>query len=121
MKLNRTIEDDTITFFSENQKIFWIKEELNDTVVTIFVGGNLLSETTHEFQDEILALISMGLDIIIDFAEVKYIAASYMKALLKMQISIDQKEKGSIKLTNIPAQIRGDLDKTGITELLWIE
>ena len=61
------------------------------------------------------------MDIIIDFTEVKYIASSYIRALLKIQISIDKSGKGSIKLTKIPSQILADFDKMGITELLWIE
>lgn len=121
MILIREIEGDTITYFSNQKKIFWIKETLNEDSVNVFIGGELLSETTHEFQDEIMALVSVGMDIIIDLSDVTYIAASYMQALLKIQISIDQNGKGNMKLKNLPLPIQSDFDKTGITELLWIE
>lgn len=121
MKLIREIEDDTITYFSGQKKILWIKEILNESSVDVFIGGELLSETTHEFQDEIMALASVGMDINIDLSDVTYIAASYMQALLKIQVSIDQNGKGNMKLKNLPPPIQNNFDKTGITELLWIE
>lgn len=121
MVLQRKIDEDTITFFSDEKKIFWIKEVLTDDSVAVSVGGELISETTHEFLDEMLAFVSVGLDIVVDFSEVTYIASAYMKALLKVQMAIDKKGKGSFCLTEIPSNILCELNKTGISELLNIE
>lgn len=121
MNLQRKIDNDTITFFSDEKKLFWIKENLTDNNITVSIGGELLSQTTHEFLDEMLAFVSVGLDIVIDFSEVIYIASTYMKALLEIQIAIDKKKKGSLCLKKIPPKILSELDKTGISELLYIE
>ena len=121
MGVQRAVNNGELRFYAEDKEVLRIKEDLNDTEVTISLCGNLISETTYDFLDELLALVSVGIDIIVDFSDVKYISASYIKALLKVQLKLDKKNKGTLKLTGMPDAVFAEFEKTGASELLLIE
>nr|MDE6035590.1 hypothetical protein [Ruminococcus sp.] len=65
MLIKRETVNDTTTFYSDDKKIFWMKETLEKKVVTVIIGGDLISETIYEFSDEMMAFVSVGVDTII--------------------------------------------------------
>ena len=123
MKLNfeRVIDGDTITYMRGNEKLFWMTETIEDTNAELKVGGELQSDTVHELQDEIMALASVGADIVVDLSEVTYVAVVHMRSFLNAQLALDESGKGSLKLTHLAPSIYAEMEKTGLTELLWIE
>lgn len=122
MIIRRETDNDTTKFYSEEKNIFWIKEILDGKTVTVIIGGDLISETTYEFSDEIMALASVGIDtIVLDMKEVRYISSKHMSELLKVQIFMESKGRTGIKLVKVPAKVKKEMDKTGISELLLIE
>lgn len=122
MELIREIEGDTSHFYMNEKEVFWLKEEIVDQGVIATIGGELLSEITNEFLDEMLALVSVGMNIVIDFEKVSYMSTSFMKALLKIQLTMDKKDKGQmLVLRKIPKEIMNEFEATGTSELLMIE
>ena len=125
----RVIEDDLITYYRGEEKLFWLKETEEENGVRLVFSGEMLSETVHEFRDELMAFASVGVNMIIDFKEIKYMAVAYMQALLEVQVELDkaQKKDGSqsknaeMKLINVPQTLYDEMEKTGVTELLLIE
>jgi anti-anti-sigma factor len=121
VKLRREITDDSIALFSGDNKILWIKESMENNEVQIQLGGQLISESAHEILDELMALVSVGVEIVVDFSDVQYISAACMKVFLEVQIKIDQVGKGNLKMIQLPANIADEFERTGTSELLWIE
>jgi anti-anti-sigma factor len=120
MVLQQHVEEDTIFFTEGDQTILWMKENLKDDTVEISIGGALRSEATHAFSDELLALVSVGLNLVLDFAEVTYISVAYMKALLKIELAIEKKGQ-VMRLIHLSETVKKVFEETGAWDLLLIE
>lgn len=121
MKLRREYAQDSWSLFEGEQVIITVKEAIDENVVRIQLIGSLRSDTQQFFQDELIALSTVGKDIVVDCKELQYIANSCQLALLNVQQKMDRMNKGSLTLCNVPASIYADFEKTNLHELLMIE
>lgn len=121
MAYTKKIEGDTIAIYEGDRKDFWIQETAGEKHVEISLGGQLKSAYVHEFSDELLALVSMGMNLILDFSAVAYMSSYFMKALLSVQRSIDKKDAVELRLVKIPDNIYEEFEKNGFSELFDIE
>lgn len=117
MSYIKKIEGDTIIIYEGDKKDFWIRETAGETYMEISLGGQLKSAYVHEFSDEMLALVSIGMNLILDFSAVRYMSFSFMRALLTIQQTIEKKD-AELKLVRLPEHIYGEFEKTGFSELL---
>lgn len=121
MSYIKKIEGDVIVIYEGDKKDFWIQETAREKCVEVSLGGRLKSAYVHEFSDELLALVSIGMNLILDLSAVTYISSSFMKALLAVQQTIDKKDAVELKLIQLPDHIYDEFEKTGFSELLDIE
>lgn len=119
--LNRKIEGDSIVIYDGQTSILTIFEQEMDSGVVVKLVGELRSETVHDIQDELVALITVGANITVDFTEVTYIASTAQHLFLRVQQKIDDIGRGVLTLQNLPAPIYQEFEKTGTSELLMIE
>lgn len=117
MSYIKKIEGDTIVIYTEDQKDFWIQETVGETYMEVSLGGRLRLAYTHEFLDEMMALVSIGMNLILDFSAVSYMSFSFMRALLTIQQAIEKKD-AELKLIRLPGHIYEEFEKTGFSELL---
>ena len=117
MSYIKKIEGDTIVIYEGDQKDFWIQETVGETNMKAFLGGRLKSVYVHDFSDEMLAFVSIGMNLILDFSAVSYMSFSFMRALLSIQQEIEKKD-AELKLIRLPEHIYGEFEKTGFSELL---
>lgn len=97
-----------------------IQKKQNDTELTIALAGRLDTNTAplleheleHLAQDEIKHLY-------FDFSELEYISSAGLRILLAMQKTMSK--IGSMKVTNVNAQIMEAFDITGFSDFLTIE
>lgn len=120
MSLIRKVDENMISFLDGDTTVLWMKETLKDQTVEIALGGEMRSETTHAFLDELLAMVSVDMHLELDFTEVTYISAAYMKALLTVELAIEKKNR-TMTLYHLPAGILETFERTGAIDLLRIE
>lgn len=105
----------------ENNILLSIAEELQDNVLNIKVSGQIKNEVAHDFEDEIMAALSVCKHIVIDFSGVTYIASMTLKSLLAAQRIIDDNEGSSMKFVHISPEVMKIFDESGFSDILMIE
>ena len=121
MSLKREYTQDSWSLLDSGQTIVTIKETIEENTVRVQVSGSLRSDTEHYFQDELIALSTVGKDIVVDCKEIQYMANACQLALLNVQQRMDSMRRGSLTLCNVPPEIYADFEKTNLHELLMIE
>lgn len=121
MGLNRIYSQDSWSLCEGGQTVVSVKETIEDNTVLVQLSGALRSDTEHYFQDELIALSTVGIDIVVDCKDLSYIANSCQIALLTVQQRMDSMNRGSLTLRNVPPSIYADFEKTNLHELLMIE
>ena len=121
MALTREYGKDSWTLYEGGKEILTVEESANDKEVLVTLKGSLRSDTEHYFQDELVALSTVGMDIVVDCKDLNYIANACQIALLSVQQRMDSMGKGTLTLRNVPKNILIDFEKTNLHELLMIE
>ena len=121
MALTRTYAQDSWSLCDNGETIVTVKETVQDNQVLIQVTGSLRSDTKHSFQDELIALTTVGKDLVIDCQGIQYMANACQIALLDVQRKMDSMHKGSLTLRNVPENLYADFKKTNLHQLLMIE
>lgn len=121
MGLTRIYSQDSWSLCEGGEAVVTIIETMEDNVVRVQVVGSLRSDTEHFFQDELIALSTVGKDIVVDCQGIQYMANACQIALLTVQQRMDSMNRGSLTLCNVPPSIYADFEKTNLHELLMIE
>lgn len=119
--LNRKLEESAIVFYNGMERILSIKEEETENGVLMTLQGELRSEVAHELLDELTALATVGMNIILDFEGVVFITSTILDVLLTAQQTMDSMGKGAMLLRKIQPDILSQFERTGTSELLMIQ
>lgn len=119
--LTRKIEADSLLFYEGDKLVLTMTETEVGKDMLITLDGELCSEMTHHFQDELEAFISTGMKVIVDFGAVSFVAPSVLNALLDVQQLADFFRKGGLILRNLSGEVYEKMDRCGLTDLLMIE
>ena len=119
--LSRKIEDNSIVFRNGSAVVLTIVEEETENGLTMTLRGELRSDVAHELLDELTALATVGVNVVVDFAEVTYITSTILDVFLTVQQLMDSMQKGELVLRKLSAEIYREFEKTGTSELLIIE
>ena len=105
----------------DSNVILAIAEELIDDKLKITLSGEIKNEVAHEFEDEVMAALSVCHNLIIDFSKVTYIASFALKSLLSVQQMIDEIEDSSMVLIHVSEDVMSVFKESGFSEILMIE
>ena len=106
----------------ENEKtLLTVCETEEDGKIVIALSGILRSDMQHVFMDELVALITLGKDILLDCKNLQYIANACQDSLLSVQQTADSLNRGTLTLRQVPEKIYADFRETNLNELLMIE
>lgn len=114
-------ETDCIRFVNGGQTVLTMQEEETDAGFILKLNGELRSDVAHDVYDEMIALLTVGANIIVDFRDVTYITATTQDIFRRVQIKSDELGKGSLTLCHLPPKILAEFESTGTSELLMIE
>lgn len=119
----RQINNNVLEICNEkNQLILSIAEELlSNGVMSIVLEGEITNEVAHEFEDEVMAALSVCKNLELNFEKVTYIASIALKSLLSVQQMIDDIDESSMILKSISPEVMGILKETGFSDILQIE
>ncbi|MBP5664767.1 MAG: STAS domain-containing protein [Clostridia bacterium] len=85
----------------------------------ITAEGKIDTVTAPELENEICGVIPGITGLVIDFAGVNYISSAGLRVLLRAQKKMA--ERGSMKLTNVSADVMQVFDVTGFSDFLTVE
>ena len=121
MSLTRNYEQDCWSLSEDGRKLLTVKEAVVDGTVVVTLAGTLRSDMEHVFRDELLALMTVGMNVVLDCGQLQYIAGTCQDALLSVQQTADNINRGTLTLRHVPSAILAELEKTNLHELLMIE
>ena len=119
--LTRKLEGSSIVFYNDSTQVLSIKEEENENGVLMTLVGELRSDVAHELLDELTALATVGVNIVLDFEGVTFITSTILDVLLTAQQTMDSLGKGTMLLQKLQPEIFRQFEKTGTSELLMIQ
>lgn len=121
MKINYFIEDRTIHLSDENREVLTIREDPEESSVTVTLTGSLRSDVVCYMQDELDAFLSLGLAVIVDMDGLDYISVTAQQAFLQSQQRIERSGKGSMTLRLSKDALYAEFEQNGSSELLIFE
>ena len=115
-------ENYTIHYSVDGEEVLLLEEAADQgTAVRLTPRGRLTNALTLAFRDELNALATMNVDIILDMSDLSYIGHMCVEALVDVQRKMDQYNKGSLTLTNVSSGILETFKSLGVSDLLEIE
>ena len=118
--INRRTEGNCLFLEDVNGKtIVILKEILQGKELTIELNGSLTSDSTHDFEDEIVAFSIMCERIILDFKELTYISNSIIKILLQLEHMMEAKD-GELIIKNMGDKVRTSFEEMGLEDVFYI-
>ena len=121
MSLTRSYEQDSWSLIEDGRTILNVRETEEDGKIKVYLSGALRSDAVHVFKDELIALMTVGKDVVLDFNDVEYISWSCQDALLSTQQTADEMNRGTLTLQRVPTAIYAEFQRTNLHELLMIE
>ena len=122
MGLTRMYEGDSWSLIENGRTILTVQETDADGKILVNLTGSLRNDTEQYFQDELIALATVGKDITVDCKGLEYICSSCLNSLLSVQQKMDAMQKGgSLTLCNVPEKIYSEMERLNLHELLMIE
>lgn len=121
MAIEMKVTNEGLSFLEAGKEILNMKEMVQDDCVLIELKGSLRSDTEHGFGDEMMALASVGMKMLVNFKGVEYISNGCQDVLFKVQQKIEEKEQGGLVLTGVSSAVRENFESTGLSECLYFE
>ena len=118
----RRMNNNVLEICDENNNVILsIAESMADDVLLITVAGQIKNEVAHEFEDEVMAALSVCPKITLNLEKVTYIASMAMRSLLSAQQVIDEIDGASMTLVKVSQEVMETLKESGFSEILTIE
>ncbi len=96
-----------------------IKKKKQSGTLTVTVSGRIDTVTAPQFQDGVKPDLEGVSNLVIDFADVKYISSAGLRVLLSLQKIMNK--QGAMKLINVNSTINDVFEVTGFSDILTIE
>ena len=119
--LNRKLDGESIVFTDGARTVLTIGEKEQENGILMTLTGELRSEVAHDLQDELVALTTVGANVVVDMRGVSYISSTVQHVFLTVQQKMDNMSRGTLVLRGMPDAIYNEFDKNGTSELLMIE
>ena len=119
--ITRIIKDDSIVFYDGASSILTIYEKETGKNIVLEMNGELRSDVAHDVLDELIALATIGANVVVDLKEVTYIAPTTQHVFLRVQQKMDAMKKGSLTLKGFSEALYREFERTGVSELLAFE
>ncbi len=123
--LRRRMNDATLEIYEDTNEnvVLSIVEKLEKDTFEIELIGEINNDVAHDFEDEIMAAISVCQNIRLNFEKVTYISSFALKALLSFQQLIDDEEISCRKMVlyNISKSVKETFEEIGFDQVLSIE
>ena len=96
-----------------------IKKSQSGEELTLEITGRLDASTAPQLERELNASLTGVKNLVLNFAQLEYIASAGLRILLKYQKLMD-KNGNEMKIKNVKVEVREVLDMTGFSDFLHI-
>lgn len=117
----RKIMDGDLKVYDDDKLLFTLSEIISDDVMLISLSGKLSNLVASEFEDEVMAALTVCHKLRLDFSGVTYIASGVLRVLLSAQQVIDSIEGAEMVLAGVTGEVITTLHEAGFDDILEIE
>ena len=117
----RKIMDGDLKVYDDHKLLFTLSEIISDDVMLISLSGKLSNLVASEFEDEVMAALTVCHKLRLDFSGVTYIASGVLRVLLSAQQVIDSIEGAEMVLAGVTGEVMTTLHEAGFDDILEIE
>jgi anti-anti-sigma factor len=119
--MKRINNSDSLIIYDDNgNTLLKIRADFNSDVMIMKIDGNLSADVSHDFEDELFAILTVADKIDIDLENVGYISSVSLRALLSAQQILDEKDNSRLRLINMTKEVYKTFKEQGFNELFII-
>ena len=119
--ITREMVDGVLEILLDGTRVLCIREQMKDDIFYMEAEGEIRNEVAHEFEDELMAAVSVCRKIRLDLSKITYLASGALRSLLSVQQIIDEQEGAEMILVHVSEQVMEALKESGFDEILFIE
>ena len=113
--------DGDLKVYDDDKLLFTLSEIISDDVMLISLSGKLSNLVASEFEEEVMAALTVCHKLRLDFSGVTYIASGVLRVLLSAQQVIDSIEGAEMVLAGVTGEVMTTLHEAGFDDILEIE
>ncbi|MGO5165468.1 MULTISPECIES: STAS domain-containing protein [unclassified Candidatus Paralachnospira] len=121
MMITREMVDGVLEILLDGTRVLCIREQMKDDIFYMEAEGEIRNEVAHEFEDELMAAVSVCRKIRLDLSKITYLASGALRSLLSVQQIIDEQEGAEMILVHVSEPVMEALKESGFDEILFIE
>lgn len=121
MGIIRNDMDNRIVYTLNGEEVLSAAIQMEQSVKIIAVKGAIKTMAAPCMAEIIEEHLHTAAHLILDLAEVSYIASAGLRVLLNMQQEIDEEENLDVTIRNVSENVMGVLEATGFIDILQIE
>lgn len=119
---NRRINNNVLEIIGDDDRIMLsIAESIENGTMDMELSGELRSDAAHDFEDEVMAALSVCSEIRISFEKVSYVAGKALQCLLAVQHMADEMDNVRIVIVKPSKTVMERFGDLGFDEILDIE
>ena len=119
--ITREMVDGVLEILLDGIRVLCIREQMKDDIFHMEAEGEIRNEVAHEFEDELMAAVSVCRKIRLDLSKITYLASGALRSLLSVQQIIDEQEGAEMILVHVSEPVMEALKESGFDEILFIE
>lgn len=119
--ITREMVDGVLEILLDGTRVLCIREQMKDDIFYMEAEGEIRNEVAHEFEDELMAAVSVCRKIRLDLSKITYLASGALRSLLSVQQIIDEQEGAEMILVHVSEPVMEALKESGFDEILLIE
>ena len=119
--ITREMVDGVLEILLDGTRVLCIREQMKDDIFNMEAEGEIRNEVAHEFEDELMAAVSVCRKIRLDLSKITYLASGALRSLLSVQQIIDEQEGAEMILVHVSEPVMEALKESGFDEILFIE
>ena len=119
--ITREMVDGVLEILLDGTRVLCIREQMKDDIFYMEAEGEIRNEVAHEFEDELMAAVSVCRKIRLDLSKITYLASGALRSLLSVQQIIDEQEGAEMIWVQVSEPVMEALKESGFDEILFIE
>ena len=119
--ITREMVDGVLEILLDGTRVLCIREQMKDDIFYMEAEGEIRNEVAHEFEDELMAAVSVCRKIRLDLSKITYLASGALRSLLSVQQIIDEQEGAEMILVHVSEPVMEAIKESGFDEILFIE
>lgn len=119
--ITREMVDGVLEILLDGTRVLCIREQMKDDIFYMEAEGEIRNEVAHEFEDELMAAVSVCRKIRLDLSKITYLASGALRSLLSVQQIIDEQEGAEMILAHVSEPVMEALKESGFDEILFME